>query len=61
MSNIDNLKYNKMLEEYRKGRKFADYVNKCMAAYGTTLTEELRKTITWEYYKSVAEGCNKEN
>lgn len=57
---IDNLKYNKMLEEYRKGRKFADYVNRCMSNYGTTLTEELRKTITWEYFKSVVEGVNKE-
>ena len=57
---IDNLKYNKMLEEYRKGRKFADYVNKCMSNYETTLTEELRKVITWEYYKSVVDGCNKE-
>ena len=57
---IDNLKYNRMLEEYRKGRKFAEYVNKCMNCYGTNLTEELRKTITWEYFKSVTEGVNKE-
>ena len=56
---IDNLKYNKMLEEYRKGGKFADYVTKCMNTYGTTLSEELRKLITWEYYKSVVEGVNK--
>ena len=60
MTRIDNLKYNKMLEEYQKGRKFADYVNKCMVTYGTTLQAELRKVITWEYYKSVVEGCNKE-
>ena len=58
---IDNLKYNKMLEEYRKGRKFADYVNRCMDNYGTTLSQELRKVITWEYYRSVVEGCNKES
>lgn len=57
---IDNLKYNKMLEEFRKEDKFHDYVTKCMATYGTTLQAELRKVITWEYYKSVADGCNKE-
>ena len=57
---VDNLKYNKMFEEFRKGGKFTDYVDKCMRCYGTALHEELRKTITWEYYKSVAEGCNKE-
>lgn len=57
---IDNLKYNKMLEEYRRGGKFNEYVNKCMQTYGTNLQEELRKTITWEYFKSVsdAKGCN---
>ena len=58
---VDNLKYNKMLEEYRKNGKFYDYVNGCMKNYGTTLQNELRKAITWEYYKSVAGGCNKEN
>lgn len=57
---IDNLKYNKMLEEYRKGGKFSDYVKHCMESYGTNLQEELRKVITWEYYKSVVDGCNKE-
>jgi hypothetical protein len=57
---IDNLKYNKMLEEYRKGRKFNDYVKHCMESYGTNLQQELHKTITWEYYKSVVDGCNKE-
>lgn len=57
---IDNLKYNKMFEEYRKGGKFCDYVTNCMATYGTTLQMELRKVITWEYYKSVVDGCNKE-
>jgi len=57
---IDNLKHNQMLEEYRKGRKFADYVNRCMSNYGTNLSEELHKVITWEYYKSVVDGCNKE-
>ena len=56
---IDNLKYNKMLEEYRKGGKFSDFVNKAMQSYGTTLQQELRKVITYEYYKSVTEGCNK--
>lgn len=58
---IDNLKYNKMLEEFRKGGKFCDYVARCMSNYGTTLSMELRKVITWEYYKSVTEGCNKES
>ena len=57
---INNLQYNKMLEEYRKDGKFADYVRKCMTCYGTTLQEELQKTITFEYFKSVTEGVNKE-
>ena len=57
---VNNLQYNEMLEEYRKGRKFSDYVKRCMDSYGTTLNEELRKAITWEYYKSVITGCNKE-
>lgn len=55
---IDNLKYNKMFEEYRKGGKFSDFVNKAMRSYGTTLQQELRKVITYEYYKSVTTGCN---
>ena len=57
---IDNLKYNKMLEEYRRSGKFAEYVKRCMGSYGTNLQEELHKTITWEYFKSVTDGCNKE-
>ena len=59
---INNLQYNKMLEEYRRDRKFADYVKRCMQTYGTNLREELSKTITWEYYKSVVDkdGCNRE-
>ena len=62
MSGINNLQYNKMYEEYQKDGKFADYVKGCMRSYGTTLQEELRKVITWEYYKSVVEkdGCNRE-
>jgi len=58
---IDNLKYNKMLEEYRRGGKFCEYVKRCMSDYGTNLSEELHKVITWEYFKSVVEGCNKDN
>ena len=61
MGVINNLQYNKMLEEYRKDGKFSDYVKSCMTNYGTTLRDELRKAITWEYYKSVVEGCNKQN
>lgn len=59
---INNMQYNDMLLEYRKGRKFSDYVNSCMKSYGTTLKEELHKAITWEYYKSVTDkdGCNRE-
>lgn len=56
---IDNLKYNKMFEEYTKGGKFADYVNRCCKNYETNVVEELNKAITWEYFKSVTEGCNK--
>ena len=57
---VNILMYNKMVEESRKGNKCADYVNKCMHTYGTTLREELYKTITWEYYKSVVIGVNRE-
>ena len=59
---INNLQYNQMLEEYRKDGKFAEYVQKCMRTYGTNLREELHKTITWEYFKSVVDknGCNRE-
>ena len=60
MGPINNLQYNKMLEEYRKDGKFADYVKRCMDNYGTTLNEELHKVITWEYFKSVMIGCNRE-
>ena len=62
MSGINNLQYNQMLEEYRKDGKFTDYVKKNMAAYKTTKEDELRKIITWHYYKSVTDkdGCNKE-
>ena len=62
MGKINNSQYNQMLTEYKKGRKFSDYVLKCMMTYHTTLTEELHKQITWEYYKTVADkdGCNKE-
>ena len=59
---INNLQYNRMLEEYRKDGKFSDYVKNCMRNYGTNLREELHKVITWEYYKSVTDkdGCNRE-
>lgn len=60
MSGINNIQYNKMLEEYKKDGKFSDYVRSCMRNYGTTVREELHKQITWEYYKSVTEGVNKE-
>ena len=57
---INNLQYNQMYEEYKKGRKFADYVKKNMDAYQTDLQEELHKAITWHYYKSMMDGTNKE-
>ena len=62
MGSINNLQYNQMLEEFKKDGKFAEYVRKCSHAYGTSVREELHKTITWEYYKSVVDkdGCNKE-
>ena len=56
---INNLQYNKMLEEYRKDGSFSEYVKKCMRTYGTNLREELHKQITWEYYKSIEQGVNK--
>lgn len=51
--------YNEMFNEYIKGGKFADYVNKSVKTYDISVTDVLNKAITWEYYKSVTEGCNK--
>jgi len=59
MGKINNLQYNKMLEEYRKDGSFTEYVQKCMKTYGTTLREELHKQITWEYYRAIEQGVNK--
>ena len=56
---VNNMQYNKMLEEYRKDGSFSEYVKRCMRCYGTTLSEELHKQITWEYYKSIEQGVNK--
>ena len=50
----------KMLNEYDKGGKFADFVNKACASYGTNVLQECRKAIVWEYFLSVTEGCNKQ-
>ena len=50
----------KMREEYEKGGKFAEFVDKGVAAYGGTPEDEYQKEIVKEYYKSVTEGVNKE-
>lgn len=49
-----------MMDEYKKGGKFAEYVDKACDAYSDTVPEELRKVTIYEYYKSVVDGCNKE-
>lgn len=51
--------YNEMYNEYIKGGKFADYVNKSAKTYDISVTDVLNKAITWEYYKSMTVGCNK--
>ena len=50
---------NQMIDEYDKGGKFKEFVDKACASSGLTPREECRKIIVWEYYKSVTEGCNK--
>ena len=49
-----------MLEEYKKGGKFKDYVDKGCEAYGDSVESECQKTTVYEYYKSVTTGCNQE-
>lgn len=51
---------NKMLDEYVKGGKFAEYVDKACYAYHDSVLEECRKVTVYEYFKSVTTGCNKE-
>ena len=49
-----------MLNEYKKGGKFKDYVDKGCSAYKSAPESECRKVTVWEYYKSVVNGVNKE-
>lgn len=49
-----------MLEEYEKGGKFKEYVDKGCSAYNSNPEKECNKTTVWEYYQSVVNGVNKE-
>lgn len=51
---------NQMIDEYVKGGKFSEFLDKACFASGLSPREECRKLIVWEYYKSVVNGCNKE-
>lgn len=53
---------NEMIDEYVKGGKFAQFVNKSCQAYHTSVFQECQKVTVYEYYKSVTSnnGCNKE-
>jgi len=49
-----------MIDEYVKGGKFAEFVDKSCASYRTTVLQECQKVTVYEYYKSVTNGVNKE-
>lgn len=49
-----------MVDEYVKGEKFSEFVDKSCYAYHTTVLQECAKATVWEYYLSVTKGCNKE-
>ena len=51
---------NQMIDEYVKGGKFSEFLDKACFTSGLPQREECRKIIVWEYYKSVVDGCNKE-
>jgi len=51
---------NQMIDEYVKGGKFSEFLDKACASSGLTPREECRKVTVYEYYKSVVDGCNKE-
>lgn len=57
---MDDKLYCQMQDEYVKGGKFTDYVNKACRTYGDSVDDELKKAIVQEYYRSVTEGVNKE-
>ena len=48
-----------MIDEYVKGGKFAEYVDKACYAYHDTVLQECQKVTVWEYFQSVTKGCNK--
>ena len=56
---INNVQYNQMIEEYKKGGKFKDYIDKACQTYGDSVENECRKAIVKEYYISVTKGENK--
>lgn len=51
---------NQMIDEYVKGGKFSEFLDKACASSGLSPREEARKIIVFEYFKSVVDGCNKE-
>lgn len=51
--------YKSMLEEYKKGGKFTEFVNKAIRGKDITVEQQCLKEICFEYYKSVTVGCNK--
>jgi len=54
--------FEQMMNEYKKGGKFKDYVDKGCEAYGDSVEDECRKETVYQYYKSVTDknGCNRE-
>ena len=57
---MTNIQIEVMREEYKKGGKFKDFVDKSCKVYETTVEEAFEKVIMWEYYLSVSntKGCN---
>lgn len=60
MNTVTDELIQQMMDEYNKGGKFKEFLDKACASSGLSPREECKKLIVWEYYKSVTEGCNKE-
>ena len=51
-----------MNQEYDKGGKFKEFVDRACKIYKTTKEQEMQKLIVYEYYKSVLpDGCNRQS
>lgn len=60
MNAVTDEQIKQMMDEYNKGGKFKEFLDKACASSGLAPREEARKIIVFEYFKSVVDGCNKE-